>query len=205
MCLATQNVKAGMCFIRRAEVCVVTKTTKEAPIHANGKRVIKKYPNRRLYDTLTSSYITLMQVKQMVMEQVDVMVLDAKNHMDLTRSVLLQIILEEETEGVPMFSQHLLEGMIRFYGHALQNHMGHYLERNVQLFTEMQKKLSDKSLINKPELWVQLLTPLLQGGSGSLAEESNKMFLQMQEAMQQQLKVQTDQMLSVMGVKPKEK
>ncbi len=69
-----------------------------------GLRVLKKYPNRRLYDTQTSSYITLADVKRMVLDGVDFEVHDAKTQEDLTRSILLQIILEEETGGVPMFS-----------------------------------------------------------------------------------------------------
>ena len=67
-------------------------------------RIIKKYPNRRLYDTANSGYITLADVKQMVLEHIDFQVIDAKSGDDLTRSILLQIILEEESAGVPMFS-----------------------------------------------------------------------------------------------------
>lgn len=90
----------------------------------NEKRVIKKYPNRRLYDTATSSYITLSDVKQLVLEQVEIQVIDAKTQDDITRSVLLQIILEEETGGVPMFSYDVLTRIIRFYGNAMQGLMG---------------------------------------------------------------------------------
>ena len=77
-------------------VWVVTKKSKETETSDDSPRVIKKYPNRRLYDTLTSSYITLAEVKKMVMDQVQIMVVDAKNQMDLTRYILLQIILEQE-------------------------------------------------------------------------------------------------------------
>lgn len=84
-----------------------------------GRRIIKKYPNRRLYDTATSSYITLSEVKQMVMDHVDLVVQDAKTREDLTRSILLQIILEEETAGVPLFSENALANIIRFYGYAM--------------------------------------------------------------------------------------
>ena len=79
-----------------------------------GLRVLKKYPNRRLYDTQTSSYITLADVKRMVLDGVDFEVHDAKTQEDLTRSILLQIILEEETGGVPMFSTNSLAQIIRF-------------------------------------------------------------------------------------------
>ena len=91
-------------------------------------RLIKKYPNRRLYDTQTSTYITLTDVKQLVLDQEVFKVVDAKSHEDLTRSILLQIILEEESGGVPMFSSTMLAQVIRFYGHAMQSVMGSYLE-----------------------------------------------------------------------------
>ena len=70
----------------------------------NADRLIKKYPNRRLYDTQTSSYITLTDVKQLVLDNEEFTVVDAKSNEDLTRSILLQIILEEEASGAPMFS-----------------------------------------------------------------------------------------------------
>src|SRR5438552_17134701 len=81
------------------------------------QRVIKKYPNRRLYDTDTSTYITLAEVKQLVMENEPFIVRDAKTNEDLTRSILLQIILEEEAGGQPMFSEAALANLIRIYGH----------------------------------------------------------------------------------------
>ncbi|HSQ72517.1 MAG TPA: polyhydroxyalkanoate synthesis repressor PhaR, partial [Rubrivivax sp.] len=83
-------------------------------------RILKKYPNRRLYDTQNSSYITLADVKQMVLAGEDFEVRDAKTGEDLTRSILLQIILEEESGGLPMFSAQTLSQIIRFYGHAMQ-------------------------------------------------------------------------------------
>src|SRR4051812_39013950 len=87
-------------------------------------RLIKKYPNRRLYDTKTSSYITLADVKQMVMKQGEFQVVAAKSGDDLTRQILLQIILEEESGGARMFSSDLLSQMIRSYGNAMQGMMG---------------------------------------------------------------------------------
>src|SRR6476620_2151498 len=109
-------------------------------------RIIKKYPNRRLYDTETSSYITLQDVKKLVLEQVDFRVEDAKSKDDLTRSILLQIILDEETAGAPMFSSDMLSQIIRFYGNAMQGMMGTYLEKNIQTFMEIQKRLQEQSL-----------------------------------------------------------
>ena len=87
-------------------------------------RIIKKYPNRRLYDTETSSYITLAEVKELVLQYKDFQVQDAKSGENLTRSILLQIILEEESGGVPMFSTDMLANIIRYYGHAMQGLMG---------------------------------------------------------------------------------
>ena len=105
---------------------------------AEQPRLIKKYPNRRLYDTRTSSYITLADVKELVLNHESFQVVDAKTGEDLTRSILLQIILDEETGGVPMFTSDLLAHMIRFYGNAMQGMMVKYLENNIKAFTEMQ-------------------------------------------------------------------
>ncbi len=136
------------------------------------QRVIKKYPNRRLYDTDTSSYITLSEIKQLVMENEPCVVRDAKTGEDLTRSILLQIILEEEANGTPMFTADVLANIIRFYGHAMQGLMGGYLEKNMQALMQMQ-------------------APLVQGTMG------NNLFQQMQERMQKQ----TEQLLDTFGLK----
>src|SRR3954468_18455316 len=113
------------------------------PEAAVGPRILKKYPNRRLYDTLTSAYITLADVKRMVLEGDPFEVRDAKTGDELTRSILLQIILEEETGGVPMFNTQMLAQIIRFYGHAMQGVMGTYLEKNLQALAEMQTRFAD--------------------------------------------------------------
>jgi polyhydroxyalkanoate synthesis repressor PhaR len=99
-------------------------------------RLIKKYPNRRLYDTKTSSYITLQEVKDMVVQAERLKVIDAKTDEDLTRSIYLQIILEEEAGGVPLFTEIALANMIRFYGHSMQAMMGNYLENNFLQFSK---------------------------------------------------------------------
>ena len=109
------------------------------------QRVIKKYPNRRLYDTATSSYVTLSEIKQLVMQGETFVVRDAKSGEDLTRSLLLQIILEEESSGAPMFTEAVLANIIRFYGHAMQGHMGAYLESNLQSLMLMQSKMGHQS------------------------------------------------------------
>src|SRR5580765_698024 len=108
-------------------------------------RTIKKYPNRRLYDTANSGYITLVDVKQMVLDNVEFQVIDAKTGDDLTRTILLQIILEEEAGGMPMFGSEMLTQMIRFYGSAQQTIMGQYIEQNVTAFLAIQKKLQDQA------------------------------------------------------------
>lgn len=158
----------------------------QAPV-GNGARTIKKYPNRRLYDTDSSAYITLADVKHLVMTRSPFVVRDAKTQEDLTRSILLQIILEEEAGGAPMFTEQLLSNIIRFYGHAMQGLMGNYLERNIQTFMELQAKLSEQSKGLNPELWSQFVqnqSPLMQGVMGTYVEQSKNLFAQMQEQMQ---------------------
>ncbi len=166
---------------------------------AKATRLIKKYPNRRLYDTETSTYITLADVKQLVLEQETFQVVDAKSQEDLTRSILLQIILEEEGGGVPMFTSPMLAHMIRFYGHAMQGMMGTYLEKNIQAFIDIQQKLKEQlgdptrqaydAKGYAPDLWNQFLAgqaPMMQSMMGSYMEQSKNMFMQMQEQMQSQ-------------------
>lgn len=153
-------------------------------------RVLKKYPNRRLYDTQTSSYITLADVKKMVLGGESFEVRDAKTAEDLTRSILLQIILEEETGGVPMFSTSSLEQIIRFYGHAMQGVMGAYLEKNMQTFTDLQGQFAEQSkgLAFSPELWTQFMSaqsPVLQNFMGNYMEQSKNLLEKMQEQMSQ--------------------
>ncbi len=103
-------------------------------------RVIKKYPNRRLYDTEISSYITIEDVRQLIVDGESFQVRDAKTGADLTRQVLLQIITEHEQDGQPMLSTQLLSQLIRFYGDSLQGFMGNYLERSMQVFLEQQQQ-----------------------------------------------------------------
>ena len=161
----------------------------------SGPRILKKYPNRRLYDTQLSTYITLADVKTMVLSGENFEVRDAKTGDDLTRSILLQIILEEETGGVPIFSAQMLAQIIRFYGHAMQGMMGSYLEKNLQTFTDIQNRLAEQSkglydpAKQSPELWTQFLNgqaPIVQGLMGNYLEQSRQMFMQMQEQMAKQ-------------------
>ena len=172
-----------------------------APAAKQAQRIIKKYPNRRLYDTNTSSYITLAEVKQLVMASEPLVVRDAKTGEDITRSILLQIILEEEAGGAPMFTEAVLGNIIRFYGHAMQSFMGTYLEKNVQMFSEIQSKLTEQSKGVTPEAWAKFMSmqsPVLQGMMGNTyMEQSKAMVAQMQEQMQKQ----TEQMMGVLGLK----
>ena len=161
----------------------------------SAERLIKKYPNRRLYDTQTSSYITLADVKQLVLGNEAFVVVDAKTEEDLTRSILLQIILEEESNGQPMFSSSALSQIIRYYGHAMQGMMGSYLEKNIQVFIDIQNKLAEnsKGLMDEkafsPEMWTQFMSvqaPMMQGMMSNYIEQSKSLFMQMQEQMQSQ-------------------
>lgn len=157
-------------------------------------RLIKKYPNRRLYDTQTSAYITLADVKQLVLANETLLVVDAKSGDDITRSVLLQIILEEEAGDVPMFSANALAQIIRFYGSAMQGVMGSYIEKNMQAFMDIQERLTEQSkglygAQMGPEAWAQFMagqTPVLQNAMNSYIEQSKNLFVQMQDQMQGQ-------------------
>jgi polyhydroxyalkanoate synthesis repressor PhaR len=156
----------------------------EGPSAASGKRTLKKYPNRRLYDTKSSSYITLADVKRMVLAHENFDVRDAKTGEDLTRSILLQIILEEESGGVPMFSSEALAQIIRFYGHAMQGVMGGFFEYNLRALTDLQNRLAEQSKsITDPEAWRQLLLAQPNPLSGYL-EQSKALFEQLQEQLQ---------------------
>jgi polyhydroxyalkanoate synthesis repressor PhaR len=167
--------------------------TSESAEKASAKsvRVIKKYPNRRLYDTDTSTYITMAEVKRLVMKSEPFKVVDVKTNDDLTRSILLQIILEEESGGAPMFTEAILANIIRFYGNSMQGFMGSYLEKNVQTFTDMQSKMKEQAKGLSPEAWTQFMSPqnpMLQGVMGTAMAQMQK---------------QTDAMLNAFGLKAK--
>lgn len=155
------------------------------------ERVIKKYPNRRLYDTSTSTYVTLAEVKALVMQREPVVVKDAKTGDDLTRSILLQIILEEEAAGVPMFSEAALANIIRFYGHAMQGHMGSYIEKNLQMFTDFQNKLAEQT--GNADAWAKMMHMPQAMLPASYTEQMQK--------MQEQMRQQTEQMMGMFGFK----
>lgn len=104
-------------------------------------RIIKKYPNRRLYDTAISSYITLEDVRRLVLSHTEFCVRDAKTNEDITRNILLQIIVEREEGGEPIFSTDVLQQIIRFYGDALQGMIASYLDKSMKLFVRQQNAL----------------------------------------------------------------
>ena len=171
----------------------MTTTENSTNPSAAKQRVIKKYPNRRLYDTDTSSYITLAEVRQLVIEREPVVVRDAKTGEDLTRSILLQIILEEEAGGAPMFSEAMLANIIRFYGHAMQGYMGNYIEKNVQMFTDFQNKMAEQSGMGGTDAWTKMMqmpNPMMPAG-----------YSEQMQKMQEQMQKQTEQMMAVFGLK----
>ncbi|MGD8709598.1 MAG: polyhydroxyalkanoate synthesis repressor PhaR [Ectothiorhodospiraceae bacterium] len=145
------------------------------------RRVIKKYPNRRLYDTAISSYITLADVKRLVLDGVDFEVTDAKTKADLTRSILLQIISEEEEGGEPIFSSELLAQIIRAYGGNMQNMLTSYLEKSMELWGEQQRLFRERTRHFMDANPMQVLTQIAernlamwQAMSGMGDEEDDK-------------------------------
>ena len=154
---------------------------------ATDGRIIKKYPNRRLYDTQTSAYVTLSDIKKLVMAQERFYVVDANTGENLTRSILMQIILEEESAGTPLFSTEALSQMIRFYGHSLQGMMSPFLEKNLSGFIDMQNQFSAQSKqigqAMTPESWMKFMqqqSPETLGSMSGYMEQGKKFFEQMQ-------------------------
>jgi len=132
-------------------------------------RIIKKYPNRRLYDTEISKYITLDNVRQLVMDNVNFVVKDVKTDEDLTRGILLQIISEQEHDGEPFFSASALSQIIRFYDDSMQGLAGDFIQKSLELFVDQQKQLQDAVTTNP-------LTAM-----NEIAENNLKMWQDMQE------------------------
>ena len=132
-------------------------------------RIIKKYPNRRLYDTELSKYITLENVKQLVTDNIDFCVKDVKTDEDLTRGILLQIISEQEHDGEPFFSTSALSQIIRFYDDSMQTIAADFIQKSLKLFVEQQKQLQDSVTSN----------PL--DAMNEISENNLKMWQDMQE------------------------
>jgi polyhydroxyalkanoate synthesis repressor PhaR len=140
------------------------------------ERLIKKYPNRRLYDTVQSSYITLSDLKQLILDGVDVKVIDNASEEEITRSILLQIITESEAGGEPLFTSAMLTQLIRFYGGTMQGIFARYLEQSLSLFAKQQEGASQGNPLdavtrmteNNMRLWSDMQQEWLRtiGGKG---------------------------------------
>jgi polyhydroxyalkanoate synthesis repressor PhaR len=153
-------------------------------------RIIRKYPNRRLYDVANDGYVTLADVKQLVLKNVAFRVVDAKSGADLTRAILLQIILEEESGATPMFSSEMLAQIVRFHGAAQQTMVGAYMEQSVNTLLGIQRKLQEAATPSDggtmkltPDLWrqfMQMQAPDLQTMLGNLLEQNAKRFMDRQ-------------------------
>ena len=168
-------------------------------------RIIKKYQNRRLYDTATSTYIILEDIKQIIIDGDTVQVIDVKTQNDVTRSVLLQVVLEEEVNGMPMFSNDFLFQIIRFYGKSFQPSVSPFLEQGVDLFKKMQKRFYEQirdaygreKLPAGVELWSEFMNqqgPQLEDMIKEYVQNNTNAFLEMQG----QLQKQTEHMLNYM-------
>jgi polyhydroxyalkanoate synthesis repressor PhaR len=142
-------------------------------------RIIKKYPNRRLYDTVESRYITLEDIRRLVLAQIDFVVLDKKTQEDITRSILLQVIAEQEHGGEPMMSEDFLSQVIRSYGGTMQSLVASYLEQSLKLFMTQQSQIRDRmrSVVG--------LDPM--SAMTSMAQDNYARFRQMQDAFFQSL------------------
>ena len=124
-----------------------TRRTRSPASSQDGKpsaRVIRKYPNRRLYDTVESRYVTLADIRRLVVERIDFVVLDRKSQQDITRSILLQVIAEQEGAGESLMSRDFLSQVIRSYGSGLQEFVGRYLDESIQQFAREQRELRDR-------------------------------------------------------------
>jgi len=107
----------------------------------NNVRVIKKYPNRRLYDTAGSHYITLADVRDLVLAKIDFVVIDKKSGDDITRPILLQVISEQEQQGEAIMSRDFLSQVIRSYGKSVPGFLARYLEQSMKLILTQQQNL----------------------------------------------------------------
>jgi polyhydroxyalkanoate synthesis repressor PhaR len=108
-------------------------------------RVIKKYPNRRLYDTVESRYITLADVRRLVVERIDFVVVDKKNNVDITRSILLQVIAEQEQLPEPILTQEFMVNVIRSYGSNMQNVVSGHLEQALKALLSQPPQVRDRA------------------------------------------------------------
>lgn len=132
-------------------------------------RLIKKYPNRRLYDTNLSCYITLEEIKDLVLKHVKFKIVDTRTNVDVTNYILLQIISEQENNGSPFFTTEVLQNIIRFYGNSMQAMMSKYLEKSMALFTDQQVNLQE-NLTN----WLNHSNPFINWSKSSSPAKNPK-------------------------------
>lgn len=122
-------------------------------------RLIKKYPNRRLYDTEGSRYIKLVDIKTMIEDGLEIKVIDSQTELDITRSILLQIILEQESNDEPLFTTDSLEKFIRYYGENSREGFSDFMNKNLQFFHQqqvtMQQQMKDLITTNPMDFWKQ--------------------------------------------------
>ena len=122
-------------------------------------RIIKKYPNRRLYDTGDSRYIKLTAVKEMIEQEIPIKVVDSVTDEDITRSILLQIILEQESNNEPLFSTENLENFIRYNGESSREGFMMFMDKNLGFFRDqqeqMQKQIEELVDFNPLEFWTK--------------------------------------------------
>lgn len=173
-------------------------------------RIIKKYQNRRLYDTATSTYIILEDIKQMIVSGDVIQVIDVKSEANVTRSVLLQIILEEEANATPIFSNDFLLQIIRFYGKAFQPAISPFLEQGMDMLRQTQKRFYSQlkatypkdSIPSSLELWKEFWQeqgPQVQNNIFAYLTTSTTNFLQMQDQVQEQLQTQADNFMNMIN------
>ncbi len=138
-------------------------------------RIIKKYSNRRLYDTEESRYVTLSEVRELVIGGIELQVLDVVTGEDISRQILIQIISEQEAGGQPMFTKELLTQMIRFYGGAFQSVFTDYMAKTVEMLNTQQ------------QAYHQQWNDMLNAGSGSSVGELTQQNLKRWNEMQQEM------------------
>ena len=123
-------------------------------------RVIKKYPNRRLYDTVESRYITLADVRRLVVERIEFVVVDKKNNADITRSILLQVIAEQEHLAEPILSQDFMVNVIRAYGTNVQGQVSSHLEQNLKQIMSQQQQVRPPRIRTTADESFKALSPV---------------------------------------------
>ncbi len=181
--LIGRHIAATLATLRLLPVkvgLIIIAPTHTSKAELSQARVIKKYPNRRLYDTEQSKYITLSDLRKLIADGTDIEVQDANSGADITRQILLQIINEQEAADQPLFTTEILTRMIRFYGGQSQGLFTDYLERTLEMFLEQQQQyqnrfaeflgqtpmdtLSDMASRNM-EIWTDMQKRMLEGAS----------------------------------------